>query len=86
MVVSEPAFTCIRMKLVANVQKRVNKRFEMPLMVKFLKDPHFTVMLLNNEIQFFSESLYTIKHLLLLEIHRHIKNSVKHLRLSVMQI
>ena len=50
--VSKPVFTCIRMKLVDNVRKGVNKRFDMPLMVKFLKDRHYTVMLLNIETQF----------------------------------
>ena len=50
--VSRPVFTCIRMKLVDNVQKGVNKRFDMPPMVKYLKDRHYTVMLLYIETQF----------------------------------
>ena len=33
---SEPAFTCIKAKSVLNVQRRVNKRSDMPVLVKSL--------------------------------------------------
>ena len=72
---SEPAFTCIKTKSVVNVQRRVNKGSDMPVLVKFLKHRdllrllHFTVILLNIRAQFLFYcfvSAYTIKHLLLL--------------------
>ena len=72
---SEPAFTCIKTKSVVNVQRRVNKGSDMPVLVKFLKHRdllrllHFTVILLNIRAQFLFYcfvSVYTIKHLLLL--------------------
>ena len=33
---SEPAFTCIKAKSVVNIQKRVNKGSDMPVLVKCL--------------------------------------------------
>ena len=55
----EPALTCIKTKSVVNVQRRVNKGSDMPVLVKFLKHCHllrvlhFTVILLNIRAQFF---------------------------------
>ena len=72
---SEPAFTCIKTKSIVNVQRRVNKGSDMPVLVKFLKHRHllrvlhFTVMLLNIRAQvlfYCFESAYTIKDLRLL--------------------
>ena len=86
---SEPAFTYIETKSVVNVQRRVNKESDVPVLVKFLKHRHllrvlhFTVIILNIRAQFLFYcfvSAYTVKHLLLLKIQRHIPNSVKCLR------
>ena len=55
---SEPAFTFIKTELVINVQRRVNKGSDVPVLVKFLKHRHllsvlhFTVILLNIRAQF----------------------------------
>ena len=40
---SERAFTFINTKSVGNVQRRVNKRSDMPALVKFLKHRHLKV-------------------------------------------
>ena len=51
----EPVFTCIKTKSVVNVQRRMNKRPDMLVLVKFLKHRlllrvlHFAVILLNIE-------------------------------------
>ena len=37
---SEPAFTFIKTELVINVQRRVNKGSDVPVLVKFLKHRH----------------------------------------------
>ena len=50
---SEAAFTCIKTKSIANLQRRVNKGSDMLVLVNFLKHCHllrvlhFTVILLN---------------------------------------
>ena len=50
----DPAFTCIKIKFVVNVQKRLNKGPDMFVLVKILKHSHhllrvlhFTAILLN---------------------------------------
>ena len=40
---SEPAFTCIKTKSIANVQRRVNKGSDMLVLVKFLKHYHLLI-------------------------------------------
>ena len=83
---SELAFTCIKTK---SVIRQVNKGSDMPVLVKFLKHCHFlrvlhfTVILLNIRAQllfYCFASAYATKHLLLLQIQKHIQKSVKRLR------
>ena len=57
---SQPVFTCNKTKSKVNVQRRVNKGFDMPILKKFLKHCHllrvldFTVILVNIRAQFFA--------------------------------